>query len=460
MFVLSSPHAIEDYGRQKRFDDVTEGLMSYFKSVLDKSGQNTQTIIEFVQALKVEVNLSDNHKRNCIVVLGKLSQFHNNKSFRQMTRDDIISFLDSGRKTEVSDPLHKWIGTYNLRRMTINRFYRWLYSPELETAKRPNPPMIDNLPFLKRKEKSIYKPSDLWTAEDDLLFLKYCPYKRDKCYHAISRDTSCRPHEILKLRIKDVTFKMAGERQYAEVLVNGKTGTRQIPLINSIPYLKDWLDDHPAKGNLNAPLICGYNKTLGRRFNIHALWKMYDRNKSMFRKLLDDPSMLPEDKMKIRELLKKPWNAYIRRHSALTDKSKILKEHVLRQHAGWSVGSNMPQVYLHYFGNESSESLLEAYGLKPKTEELDKMKPTQCPNCNEANKPDSKFCASCRMVLSYDAYTETVEEKSKKEDELIEIKGQVQEIFKMLKETRDPDKHTEFAENLFKSGLIRSREKN
>ena len=224
---------------------------------------------------------------------------------------------------------------------------------------------------------------------------------------------------------------MAGERQYAEVLVNGKTGTRQIPLINSIPYLKDWLDDHPARGNPNAPLICGYNKTLGRRFNIHALWKMYDRNKAMFKKLLDDPSMLPEDKMKIRELLKKPWNAYIRRHSALTDKSKILKEHVLRQHAGWSVGSNMPQVYLHYFGNESSESLLEAYGLKPKTEEIDKMKPTQCPNCNEGNKPDSKFCASCRMVLSYDAYTETIEQKEQQTDKLAKME-QKQEKFELI----------------------------
>ena len=45
--------------------------------------------------------------------------------------------------------------------------------------------------------------------------------------------------------------------------------------------------------------------------------------------------------------------------------------------------------YFHYFGNESNESILEAYGLKPKFEEIDKMKPRQCPNCNELNKIDS-----------------------------------------------------------------------
>ena len=97
---------------------------------------------------------------------------------------------------------------------------------------------MENIAQLKRKEKSIYKPSDLWTQQDDLLFLKYCPTKREKCYHAISRDTSCRPHEIVKLKIKDIVFKTTGKSQYAEALVNGKTGTRPIPLIDSIPYLK------------------------------------------------------------------------------------------------------------------------------------------------------------------------------------------------------------------------------
>ena len=164
-----------------------------------------------------------------------------------------------------------------------------------------------------------------------------------------------------------------------------------------------------------------------------------------FPALLEDPKVPPEDKQKIRELLQKPWNPYIRRHSALTQKSTILKEHVLRQHAGWSVRSNMPQKYLHYFGNESSESLLEAYGVIPKDQRsLDVLRPKQCPNCNESNKPDSKFCANCRMVLTYDAYTETVEEKAEKDKEVQVLKEQVssmrsaqKEILELLK---DPDK--------------------
>jgi hypothetical protein len=77
---------------------------------------------------------------------------------------------------------------------------------------------------------------------------------------------------------------------------------------------------------------------------------------------------------------KKPWNSYIRRHSALTEKSKYLKENVLRQHASWSPTSNMQLKYVHYFGNESNESILEAYGLKSKLEQIDKLKPVLCPD--------------------------------------------------------------------------------
>src|ERR671923_2472565 len=97
-----------------------------------------------------------------------------------------------------------------------------------------------------------------------------------KCYYAMSRDLSCRPHELLKLKIKDVFFKSTDGYQYAEVLVNGKTGIRPIPLINSIPYLKDYFShEHPQPGNPSAPLICGTGKSLGRHIQTSTLSKIY-----------------------------------------------------------------------------------------------------------------------------------------------------------------------------------------
>jgi hypothetical protein len=83
--------------------------------------------------------------------------------------------------------------------------------------------------------------------------------------------------------------------------------------------------------------------------------------------------------------------------------------------------------YLHYFGNESNESLLEAYGIVASGQQIDPLRPKQCPNCSEPNKPDSKFCAKCRMVLTYDAYSETIEEKQRKESEVKELKEKYEE---------------------------------
>ena len=188
------------------------------------------------------------------MLLCKFSQSNNDKPFEQITRREVIAFLDRLRKPETVDPLHKWVGTYNLYGIYILRFFKWLYYPDVEPNKRAKPAVVDNIPQLKRKEQSIYKPTDLWSQEDDLLFLRYCPSKRMKCYHAMSRDTGCRPHELLKLRIKDIVFKNAGQKQYAEVLLTGKTGSRHIPLIDSLPYIKDYLDhEHPQSTNFDSP---------------------------------------------------------------------------------------------------------------------------------------------------------------------------------------------------------------
>jgi|GEM_PF-6631188 len=51
----------------------------------------------------------------------------------------------------------------------------------------------------------------------------------------------------------------------------------------------------------------------------------------------------------------------------------------------------------------------------------DTLRSKQCPNCNEPDKPDSRFCAKCRTVLTYDAYSETIEEKQVKDKQIEEM---------------------------------------
>lgn len=286
---------------------------------------------------------------------------------------------------------------------------------------------------------TIQKPSNLWDATEHAIFLKYCPSKRDRCYHAMANDMSARPHEILNLRIQDIIFKVTDDgTQYAEVLITGgKTKPRTIPLIDSIPYVKEWIENHPTGNNANSWLFVSLgNNTFGSKLTYDGLsgqYKYYYKT-HYFPKLLQDGAVPENDKAFIRNMLTKPWNLYIFRHSALTEKSQILKEHVLRDHAGWTMTSKMPQVYIHYFGTESSRSLLEARGIiKEKDHRVFQLRPKQCPNCNEPNKPDSKFCKHCRMVLSYDAYEETIQEQRQKDQKLERLEKTQLEMIEMLK---------------------------
>jgi hypothetical protein len=69
----------------------------------------------------------------------------------------------------------------------------------------------------------------------------------------------------------------------------------------------------------------------------------------------------------------------------------------------------------------------------PKGQQIDQLKPKQYSNCLEPNKPDSKFCAKCRMVLTYDAYNETLENQKEKEDRLSVMEQQFSSMQSQLK---------------------------
>jgi integrase len=327
------------------------------------SRENCKIIVDYILAFQTEVSPKDSYRFYAIATLKKLSEFHNNKSkpsFKDIPRQDIIDCLDSYRKPETVDHLHQWIGTYNTIRICLLRFFIWFYAGDLEPSKRPKPAVMDNIPKIKRKEVSIYKPTDLWTEEDDVLFYKYYAYPRDRCWHAVARDTGCRPRELLSLKIKDVVIQQlheSGGRHIARITVNGKTGTRHVRINNAYPILKDWLSNgHPFPNIPDAALFCGIGKKgVGRRLPAHAINAMYDRYKKvLFPSLLQDSRVPEEDKRKMRDLLKKKWNPYVRRHTAATEMSKILKDPLLiDQYMGWSHKGNTRQKYQHSYNDDA-----------------------------------------------------------------------------------------------------------
>lgn len=74
--------------------------------------ENNKIIDDYVEARKTETNISKNFQRLILRTVNYLTRY-TNKNLKNITRDDLVSFLNSFRKGETEDPTHRWIGTYN-----------------------------------------------------------------------------------------------------------------------------------------------------------------------------------------------------------------------------------------------------------------------------------------------------------------------------------------------------------
>jgi integrase len=193
----------------RKIDLVTDGIQPFYKKILkDKlSKKNASTVCDYIISNKRESNVGIYSVKLKIQTLVNFSEFiGTNKSLSKesadVTKDDVHMFLERYRKDGSADPLHKWIGTYNLKLVILLQLFKWSYDPNNPDPKsRKAPSIIAGIKRYRLKEESIYTPDDLWTEEDDLLFLKYVSSVRDRCYHMVSRDTACRPSELLNTRI-------------------------------------------------------------------------------------------------------------------------------------------------------------------------------------------------------------------------------------------------------------------
>jgi len=88
-------------------------------------------------------------------------------------------------------------------------------------------------------------PEELLTEEEVQNIIRAGQNTRDKALLSCLAESGCRISEIGTLQIKHVSFEEYGAR----LTVKGKTGTRKILIINSTPYLQEWIN-HRRWGNL------------------------------------------------------------------------------------------------------------------------------------------------------------------------------------------------------------------
>ena len=286
------------------------------------------------------------------------------KPYEEVTENDFIRFFFKLQEEDKS------IVTINSYKHVICCFYRrFLRKEDLVKEIKPVRERV------RKKDDEMLPPSEIKNLVEN------CTHPRDKAIIMTQYDGAMRLGEMLSIQLKHIEFDEHGLR----VTITGKTGTRKIRLIDSVPYLRDWLNYHPFKNDKDSYLFINL-KTYGRKLKDNGIAQVLRRAKKSAG-------------------ITKRVHPHLLRHSRLNQLAKEgFNERDLRIFAGWSSDSRMPDTYLHYGEDHVDEKMLEHRGIykdeqKQKVDaEKKKLEPKNCPLCKSIQPADAKYC-NCGMVL-------------------------------------------------------------
>jgi len=345
------------------------------------------------------------------------------KPFVNAQKEDIIEVISKIEQSNYSD----W--TKHDFKSILKVFFRWLR----ETEDYP-----EEVRWIKVTSKSKVKlPEELLTIEEVLKMVDAAEHIRDKAFILTLYESGCRIGELLTLQIKHVHFDNFG----AVLIVNGKTGQRRVRIILSTPKLHQWIENHPLRDNLNAPLWI----TLGKN---KRAWH-YGTAKDCIQRLAEKVG------------IKKRVYPHLFRHSRATHLANYLTEAQMKQYFGWVQGSDMASIYVHLSGRDVDNALLKLNGMETQEKkEEEKFKVIICPRCKKSNSFDAKFCSFCGMCLDVKASVEVEELRSKVDQLMTELVKNPEVLEALLKgiEKIKSQSNLSFSEQILSNGNAKGNE--
>ncbi|WP_276260649.1 tyrosine-type recombinase/integrase [Haloglomus litoreum] len=233
----------------------------------------------------------------------------------------------------------------------------------------------DALDWVPSSTSSTYdpapEPSQMLHWEADIVpMLEACSNPRDRAIIAVAWDAGCRSGEFRDLDVGDVT----DHRHGLQITVQGKNGQRTVTLIPSVPYLQQWLTEHPS-GAATDPLWSKLSAAEAMSYNNFT---------KILRRAAD------------RADVNKPVTlTNFRKSSASYLASKGVNQATLEDHHGWSRGSDAASRYIAVFGDAADDALAEAHGLEIEREDETDEKAVTCPRCDKQTPSHEEFCVWC-----------------------------------------------------------------
>lgn len=237
------------------------------------------------------------------------------------------------------------------------------------------------------------KPGDMLDWNDDVIpMVEEANHERDAAAIALQFDAGLRGFEFSDLTVGDISDHDHG----LQITVDGKQGRRTVLLIPSVPYVRDWLDEHPAPDDRNAPL-----------------WSKLETPEEISYRMLTKMFKKPAE----RAAVEKPVTlTNFRKSSASYHASKGLNQAHLEKRYGWVTGSDAASRYIKVFAKEADHELAKLHGLDVEEDETDSIGPIKCPRCGYQEKREAHFCSRCGQAMRAEAAAEVQDAEEKVKD--------------------------------------------
>ncbi|MBS3782617.1 MAG: tyrosine-type recombinase/integrase, partial [Candidatus Thermoplasmatota archaeon] len=325
---------------------------------------NKETLLEFDR----ELELNDYSKSRRYKYLAQLPKMTNDLDvpFEEATRDDIEELIIGlKRRDDINDT------TKNDYKKLLKRFYKWVNDGEY-------PDCVSWLE-INYNNNNGKLPEEMLVEEDIEELIKNAKNPRDKALISILWETGARIGELVDLTIGSIEDHEHGFK----IVVDGKTGSRRIPLIESVPYLNKWLKEHSGREDKTAPLWINIGEVnTGEKMNYRAI-----------RKMLND--------VKKRSSVDKPVNPHNFRHSRATYMATRFTEAQMCEWFGWVQGSDVPSKYTHLSGRDIDSDYARLHGIEEEEDrKISKLIPKDCPRCGESVPKEDNFCPRCGQALT------------------------------------------------------------
>lgn len=257
----------------------------------------------------------------------------------------------------------------------LKRFYKWIRY-QTTSQEQPFPPEVAW--FSTRVKLNEIKEPETFTTQEVESMIRVAYKIRDKAFIAISNEGGFRIGETLGMKIGDVRFDEHGAR----AMVTGKTGPRPVRLITSASLLTRYIEEHPLRDNLQAPLWL----SLSRRYP-DLRCTSYHSIQIMLKQIAKKAGV------------NKRVHTHMFRHTAATRDAPLLTEAQLRIKYGWSKSSDSPSTYVHLSARDVDSKLISVYSGKTLEYQKPEFSPIICPRCSERNTPGLKYCGRCGSPL-------------------------------------------------------------